>query len=191
MENIILLFFLAFAVILFGILLEKARFNSYNLAECTRQFKTDVNTILHVLCSKETVHHTFDASLEEELLKILADYHHTAFLPTMQVSFLNEVPTLQLTFVPARDFERKELMRLCHLVRLKFLQYCMVNGLKWRCFTEFHILNDGMLINVFYCEFKEDEAPFKKRYRSSVQQSVSSDFGVLRDKDLESDLKNV
>lgn len=191
METLILFFFLALAILILGILWEKARFNGYNLAECTRQFKTDAYTILHVLFSGETVRHTFDASLQEELLKILSDYQHTAFSPTMQVSFLNEVPTLQLTFVPARDFERKELMRLCHLVRLKFLQYCMVNGLKWRCFTEFHILNDGMLINVFYCEFKEDEAPFKKRYRSSVQQSVSSDFGVLRDKDLESDLKNV
>lgn len=190
MTGLAILFLVAYVLFLIGINWEKRRFKNYNLAECTRQLKADICTIIKVIFSFGTMRHTFDASLDEELLNILADYHHSAFSPTMQVAFLNEVPTVQLRFVPAREFEKKELFRLCHLVRLKFMQYCMVNNLKWKCFTEFHILSDGIQINIFYSEFKEDDAPFRKRYRSSVQQNGSSDFGVLRDQGLESALKN-
>lgn len=173
-----------------GIMVEKVRHPNFNLAESTRHFKKDLSCIISVLFSGDTVRHIFDASLWENFLKILEEYHHNAFTPACQVDFYDGTPRLCITFVPNRELNAEELSRLCKLLCLKFRQYLQLYGLCWRLFPEYHVLNGTVIINIFYSEFKDDLQPFLKRYRIAVKHKTVDNYGVLHDDSLDKEINH-
>jgi len=147
--------------------------------------------VLSILFSTEVQRHIFDESLTENFLKILDGHYHNAFEPNFQAVFFEGVPVIRISFVPVRPFTEEELQKLCRLLSLKFRQYCQNSGLSWRHFVEYHLMGDGIVLNLYYCEFKSDYQSFMRRYRVSIREKANRDFGVLRDENLDKELKNV
>lgn len=168
--------------------LEKMVHPNFDLAESTRQLKTDVGRVLSVLFSSKTARHIFDPSLWEDYLKILGEYAHTAFKPTCLASFRDGTPFIRIIFVMSRLFTREELETLCSLLTLKLNQYLMPYGLSWRIFVEYHIHESEVAIYMYYCEFKEDLQPFQRLYRIAVRRKASSEYGMLHDEELDKEV---
>ncbi len=189
-ETIIEIIIVIICIIIIGILVEKVIHPNFNATEATRQFKKDFGSIVHVLFSKETLRHVFDASLWEHFHGILKEYRHDAFAPSLQADFYDSTPRICITFVPNRELTAEELNRLCQLLRLKMNQYLQLYGLCWQKFAEYHVLDGTVIINIFYSEFKEDLQPFLKRYRISVKHKATGNYGVLHDESLDKEINN-
>lgn len=167
---------------------EKMSHPNYNLAECTRKFKSDLGGIISVLFSSNTARHIFDSSLWENFLGILKEYCHNSFTPACQADFYDGVPRIHISFVPCRELTADELSRLCKLLCLKLNQYLQIYGLHWRMFGEFHVLDNTATIHIYYSEFKEDLQPFLKRYRIAVKHKSAKNHGVLHDEELDREI---
>lgn len=167
---------------------EKVVHPNNDLAECTRQFKSDFGRVLGVLFSDNNTRHVFDASLWEHFLGILREYHHEAFTPTWQARFFDGTPQLCIFFVPNRELAAGDLNRLCKLLCLKFSQYLSLYGLSWRLFSEYTILDGTISVNLFYAEFREDLQPFFKQYHIAVRRKATGGYGVLHDEELDKEV---
>lgn len=170
---------------------EKIAHPNYNPAECTRKFKTDFSGIVSVLFSSNYKRHIFDASLCENIQKVLKEYCHDAFEPSFSADFYDGTPRIHIAFVPCREFASDELSRLVKLLRLKLNQYLQIYGLCWRTFGEYHVLDDTVTVYIYYSEHKEDLQPFLKRYRIAVKHKTTASQGVLHDEELDREINYV
>lgn len=169
---------------------EKIIHPKFDLAECTRKFKADLGKILHVLFGSNTERHIFDTSLWEHFLEILKEYVHDAFTPSCQADFYDGTPRICISFVPNRELAPNDLNRLCKLLCLKLSQYLQLYGLHWRLFAEYNLLDNTVVVNLYYAEFKEDFQPFLKRYRIAVRRKAAGGYGVLHDEALDKEINN-
>lgn len=170
---------------------EKVIHPMFDLAECTRRFKTDFGRVMSVLFSSNSERHVFDASLWENFLTILNEYIHAAFPPNYKVDFYDSTPRFCIAFVPNRELTAEELNRLVKLLCLKFSQYLQLYGLCWRMFGEYHVLDGTIHIFLYYAEFSADCQPFFKRYRIAVKHKSNASHGVLHDEALDKELNHV
>ena len=189
--EIVMVLFLVLLALTICIGCEKLLHPKLDLAECTRQFKTDFKRVLGVLFGGDNARHIFDPSLWEDYLKILAEYAHTAFKPTCLASFRDGVPFIRIVFVMNRLFTREEVETLCNLLTLKLNQYLMAYGLSWRIFAEYYIHESELAIYMYYCEFKEDLPSFQRLYRIAVRRKTSSEYGMLHDEELDREVNHV
>lgn len=164
---------------------------NYDLAECTRKFKTDSGRILSVLFNSNTARHVFDLSFWENCLNILSEYCHDAFQPTYMADYYDGTPRIRFSFVPSHKLTSEELGRLGMLLCLKFRHYLQLYGLSWRMFSEYHVLDGSVAIYIYYSEHKEDLQPFLKRYRIAVKHVSTDNQGVLHDEELDREINYV
>ena len=166
----------------------KMTHQNYDLAECARKFKADLGRVLSVLFSGDNARHIFDMSFWENCLKILAEYCHDAFPPECLAEYYDGTPRIRFSFVPTRKLSAEELNQLCKLLCLKSRQYIQLYGLSWRMFSEYHVLDGSIAINIYYSECKEDLQPFFKRYRIAVKHASTDNQGVLHDEELDREI---
>lgn len=175
--------------IIFGIGLEKTRFPQLSIQDSLRKFKADFLEILKVAFEKPR--HEFEPDFAENIMAVLDNMHHEAFQPQIFSLIFGNVPLIRISFVPVRDFETAELIKLCRLIALKFATYQQAHLLNWRYFVEYYLDGDTILINLWYAEQETDNKPLMERYRMSIRQKKTHGYGMLRDEALEQELKDV
>lgn len=189
--NIMYLILIIILLPILGVALVACAHPKCSLSENIRIFKKNVYIGLRTFFSTEVMRHEFEIPLVDDLIKVFSGIHHTAFTPVFQRDFIENVPVFKISLVLSKKLEQDEYLNLCRLVQLKFSEYLELNRFNWMHFIEYHVVNETLVLYIFYSEFKEDAQPFKNRYHKMVRRLASKDFGVLRDEALEKELKDV
>lgn len=178
-------------LIILALLVEKALHMSYSLKQVVYQLKKDIKSIVKYLMTPEIVRHTFDITLQDEFRNVVIPYKHEAFEIEFDSRLIQNVPTIRIRFVPKRKFDTEELIELSNLLLLKLRRYLCILNLKWNTFVDYRTDENYVYVNLHYAELEEDCKNIILLYNQSIRQKSDIDYGVLRDDELNKELKNV
>lgn len=184
---------LAMAVIFsvtIGMVIEYVQHPTYTLRVNAYQLKMDLLAIIKGLLDKPRERHVFDIGLSNELKAIIEPYSAPGMDIDTIVGF-QDVPLIRVEFVPEHKLETEEIAALSERVKLKFRRYFTSRGLAWRCFGTYTQSENFVQIVLYYGEFQEDMQPLMTKYQEILREKNNSDFGRLRDEDLDMELKGI
>lgn len=185
----IIIVLVGFCVI--GLLVEKLVHTNYNITQLTLILKQDVIKFVKALFCEPRVRHRFDITLVNDFKMILKPYVKMGF----EIQFVNQifkgVPVIGIRFVPDHQLEKEELHELLNLLCIKMREYIGFYGLSWKIFSTYSIGTDYVNVYIHYAEWREDLQPFTNAYRHWVRKSLGKSGGILRDEELDEELKNV
>lgn len=181
--------FVCFVVL--GLLFEKLIHLDYDIAGVTLALKMDIRKFIKAIISKPVVRHIFDGTLKDDFQAVTKECAKKGFgIKVMNASFRG-VPVITIQFVPAHVLEESELQELVHVLLIKFREYMAYYGLTWQIFGVYYVGADHVTIYLHYAELECDRHPFISLYRQTVRRKTDKSSGVLRDEELEAELKRV
>lgn len=173
-----------------GMVIEYVQHPTNTLRVNAYQLKMDLLAIIKGLLDKPRERHVFDIGLSNELKAIIEPYSAPGMDIDTIVGF-QDVPLIRVEFVPEHKLETEEIATLSERVKLKFRRYFTSRGLAWRCFSTYTQCDNFVHIVLYYGEFTEDMQPLMTKYQEILREKNNSDFGSLRDEDLDSELKEL
>ena len=174
-----------------GLVTEKAIHVEYSLEDTVNALKKDIKRALKILFTEPKVRHTFDVTLANDIQVITKPYAKKGFEIKTQNGIVRNVPTIGIRFVPDHELDDGEMQELTRLLRLKFKEYVQFYNLKWNIFARYTKGTDYTFILLYYAEWEEDMRPFLNLYRQEIRKAVDKNGGVLRDTELEEELRHV
>jgi len=150
----------------------------------------DILAIIKGLLDKPRERHIFDPGLSTELKAIVEPFS----APGMDIDTIcgfNNIPLISIEFVPSQKMETEDIATLSERLKLKFRRYYTSRGLGWRCFPTYTQSENFVQIIIYYGEFQEDMKPLMTKYQEVLREKNSSDFGHLRDEDLDTEIKKL
>ena len=179
------------SLILVGLLIEKLLHMDYHLEPVVMPLKTDIKRVFSSMFMTEVPRHVFDVTLVDDLQGIVKPYSQPMFDIKLENVLFRNVPMIRVQFVPEHTLADTELEEISKLLHLKLEEYLRFYSLNWKTFVSYSVGSDYVNIMIFYSEFDTDLVSFTNLYRLSVRQSNKHNNGVLRDKDLEKELRTV
>ena len=183
----ILIFILIFAL---GMLLEYAKTNSKSLRELSNNLKKDLVDIIKGFFEKPKIRYIFEGCLTNELKNVIMPFLACGMDIDIG-NFYNPLPYIIIEFVPAKPMAEEEMDIVCQRVRSKFKRYITARNLPMKYFTSYTQGPETAQIYIYYGEFDTDMIPLRERYREIVQEKRGSDLGLLRDDDLDKEIKEI
>ena len=177
--------------VIIGLLVEKAIHLDYDITNATLALKQDVNKFIKACFSKPAVRHCFDVTLSNDLKAITESYSKKGFDIQLVNRLFRNVPVIAVRFVPDHALSQAEILELIQLLLIKFREYLDFYNLDWKHFASYTVSNDYITIYMYYAELDCDTLPFVNQYRLTVRQKTSKNSGVLRDEELEAELRHV
>lgn len=188
MIEILLLLILLVTV---GLLIEKVLHLDYDIAGVTFALKQDIQKLIKAAFSKPVVRHRFDITLPDDIKSVVKPYVKKGFEVQLANNLFRNVPVVAVRFVPDHVLEGAELHELIRLLLIKFREYMSYYGLTWKLFATYSVGSDYVTICIYYAELECDLLPFTNVYRQTVRQKTDKSGGILRDDELEAELKRV
>ncbi len=185
------IFLSAFLLLIAGLLMKKAFHPEYNVTQATKALKSDIRNVFKALVEKEQIRHTFDNTLSDDINTITKPYSNIGFEIYIRRNELRGCPAISVSFVPNHTLEDLELQELSRLLVIKFKEYTAYYKSNWQVFAMYTVGSDYVNIYIVYSEFKSDIESFTNLYRYNVRQKTTTLGGILRDPELEAELKNV
>ena len=102
----------------------------------------------------------------------------------------NGLPYILVQFVPENRLTDQEIGILTERLKIKFRKYLAARCVCWRIFTEYTQCSNNVQIRLNYAEYPEDLQPLTRRYQLALKDRSSSEYGCLRDEDLDRELQN-
>lgn len=159
--------------------------------EIARILKNIFISICKGLFAENKQRHVFDQSLLEELKNIVKPYANLNFEIQTSNYARSGTPFLAVTFIPNKNkLEQEDLLELTQLSLMKFRRYLSINELYWHDFAVYEIYSHQVNIIIYYAEFKEDVENLRCRYRNTVIDQLSDDYGYIHDETLDSEIND-
>lgn len=174
-----------------GFLLEKLFHPKSNLKEIAKLLKSDVHSIIMTLFEQVPIRHEFDITLFDDMQVFLKEYSKVGFDIKMQNLIDRDVPVIWIRFVPKMQFELEDIIEIMNFAVLKFREYINFYNLHWKSFGSYSSGSDYLNIYIYYSEYPCDEKAFMNLYRMVVRRKNKNAGGVLRDAELDEELKYV
>lgn len=174
-----------------GLAIEKIMHMDYDVTGVTMALKQDVMKFVKALFSSQQIRHSFDITLADDIKMITKPYIKSGFEIKLVNKLFRNVPIVGICFIPDHVLEEEELQVLTRMLLMKFREYMGYYGLPWRSFVTYSVGSDYVNIFIYYAELECDKHPFVNVYRHTVRQKVSKCGGILRDEELEAELKHV
>ena len=197
-EEIIMIFKFIVMIILFiivGLLVEKILHPSFSLSETTYKLKEDIRTVIKCFFEEKreekVARHIFSPRLSDELKKVVSPYSNTAFDIGTVNTIHSGTPYIGIHFVPKEKMDMEKLNEVTRLTLLKFRHYLRSYQLSWRTFACFSSGQDYVNIFIYYEELPEDSECFNYRYKMTIIETSTPDYGILQDDELNKELANV
>ena len=189
-RNVIIFGIIVIFAITIGMVVEYVQHPHNAIRENAYQLKMDILAIIKGLLDKPRERHIFDIGLSNEFKAIVEPYSAPGMDIDTIVGF-NDVPMVRVEFVPEHKLEVEEISTLSERVKLKFRRYYTSRGLAWRCFSTYTQCDNFVQMVLYYGEFAEDMQPLMTKYQEVLREKNNSDFGKLRDEDLDKELKGL
>lgn len=174
-----------------GLLIEKALHIDYDITGLTLALKQDISKFVKALFSKPIERHCFDVTLSNDIKTIAESYSKKGFDIQLANRLFRNVPVVAIRFVPDRTLSQAEILELIQLLLIKFREYLDFYNLNWKHFATYTVSNEYVTICIHYAELECDILPFINQYRLTVRQKTSKNSGILRDEELEAELRHV
>ncbi len=178
-------------IISLGMIIEYARFRNNSLRENANQLKRDLVDIIKGFWEKPRIRHIFDPSLASDLKTIIKDYSVVGMDIDVVQNMIDGIPFVGIEFVPNHPYEKEVLSTLCDFVKIKFRRYLIARNLSWKTFAMYTQSPNDVQIYIYYAEFEEDRPLVQSKYQEVLREKCGSDFGYLRDEDLDKEIKDV
>lgn len=184
--------FLVFVIIFFfmGMLIEYAKTNSKSLRELSNNLKRDLVDIIKGFFEKPKIRHIFEEGFANELRNVIKPFLACGMDIDIG-NFYNPIPCIIIEFVPAKPMVEEEMDIVCQRVRSKFKRYITARNIQMKYFTSYTQGPDTAQIYIYYAEFDTDLSPLRNRYQEIVREKKGADLGLLRDDDLDKELKEI
>ncbi len=186
---LLIIFLIMFFVV--GFFIEVIRFQSKTPREIANQLKVDLVEIYKGFLEKPKIRHIFEQSLASEIKTIVQPYSVAGMDIDIVNGINNNVPFIGIEFVPNHPYEVEILSTLCEHLKIKFRRYMTARNLSCKCFTSYNQSPNDVQIYIYYAEFEEDLPFVKNKYQAVLREKNSTDFGYLRDEDLDKEIKDV
>lgn len=186
-----MLILILFFIFLVGLLIEKMLHMDYDVEHVIMSLKKDVKRIGTSLFLTEVPRHVFDITLSNDMQGIVKPYSQPWFDIKLQSTFFQNVPVIRVQFVPEHPLSESELQEVSQLLQLKMREYLLFYGLDWKTYITYTIGKDYVNILLFYAELDSDIVPFANLYRNMIRKNSGISGEILRDKELEEELKHV
>lgn len=171
-----------------GLAIEMIRFPNKDIKSYASQLRADISEIIKGFLEKPQIPHVIEDSLYSEVRNVVEPY--LAVGMDIDVAQLNKgLPLFCIQFVPAHKLTEQELKDLTERIKIKFRRYLTARGLKWYNFATFQSADYKVEITIYYAEFEKDIVNLKSLYRRTLIEKSGSDYGALRDEDLDNELK--
>ncbi|MCY6356613.1 hypothetical protein [Clostridium sp. ZS2-4] len=174
-----------------GLAIEKMMHMDYDVTGVTMALKQDVMKFVKALFSEQQIRHTFDITIVNDIKAVTKPYAKAVFQIKLVNDLFRNVPVVGIRFVPDHELEEAELQELMRLLLIKFREYMAYYGLNWEVFVTYSVGRDYVDVYIYYAEWECDMHPFANVYRQTVRQKSNKSGGILRDEELEAELKHV
>lgn len=174
-----------------GLVFEKLMHMDYDIVGVTMALKQDIGKFVKAIFSKPQIRHVFDITLIDDIKMVAKPYVKAGFEMQLANKLFRNVPVIAIRFVPDHILEENELQELVRLLLIKFREYMAYYGFNWKIFGTYSVGSDYVTIFIYYAEWECDMHPFVNVYRQMVRHKVDKSGGILRDKELEEELKRV
>lgn len=174
-----------------GLLFEKLVHIDYDITGVTIALKQDINKFIKAIFSEPVIRHQFDITLIDDFKTVIKPYVKNGFEIQLANKLFRNVPIVGARFVPDHVLEEAELQELIRLLIIKFREYMAYYGLTWKIFATYSVGSDYVNIYIYYAEWECDVHPFINVYRQTVRNKANKSGGILRDEELEAELKHV
>lgn len=174
-----------------GLAIEKIVHLDYDIAGVTMALKQDIRKFIKATFSEPLDRHVFDITLTNDIKMVTKPYVKSGFEIQLVNKLFRNVPVVGIRFVPDHVLEEIELQELIRLLLIKFREYMAYYGFNWNIFASYSVGSDYVNIYIYYAEMECDIHPFVNVYRQAVRQKVDKSGGILRDEELEVELKHV
>ena len=178
-------------LIVIGLLVEKMIHLDYDITGVTMALKNDAKKFVKAIFTEPQYRHVFDITLSNDIKAVVKPYAKAGFEVQLKNELFKNVPVVGVRFVPDHILEDEELQELVRLLVIKFKEYMGYYGLNWKVFGTYSVGSDYVCIYLYYAEWKCDLHPFVNVYRQTVRQKMHKNGGILRDEELEAELKHV
>ncbi|KAB1434311.1 hypothetical protein [Candidatus Galacturonibacter soehngenii] len=174
-----------------GLAIEKIIHMDYDVEGVTLALKQDVKKFVSAVFREPQIRHTFDITLANDIKMVTKPYAKAGFEIQLGNNLFRNVPAVGIRFVPDHVLEEAELQELIRLLLIKFKEYIGYYGLNWRVFATYSVGSDYANVYIYYAEWECDLHPFANVYRQTVRHKIDKSGGILRDEELEAELKHV
>ena len=189
-KDIAFIFGITIGFFLIGLSIEIYRFQGRTPREHANQLKRDVVDIIKGFMDKPRIRHIFEPSLASDLRIIVKEYSVVGMDIDVVQNMIDGIPFVGIEFVPNHPYEAEVLSTLCDYVRIKFRRYLTARNLSWKTFTMYTQSPNDVQIYIYYAEFEEDRPLVESKYKEVLREKCGSDFGYLRDEDLDKEIKD-
>lgn len=177
--------------LLIGLSIEIYRFQGRTPREHANQLKRDIVDIVKGFLEKPKIRHIFDPSLASDFRTIVKEYSVVGMDIDVVQNIIDGIPFVGIEFVPNHPFEAEVLSTLCEHIKIKFRRYMTARNLSCKCFTTYNQSPNDIQIYIYYSEFDEDRPLVESKYKEILKEKCDTDFGYLRDEDLDKEIKDV
>lgn len=178
-------------IFLFLLVVEKLVHKDYSLEDAVKALKQDAFTCIKAIAKKDPKRHVFDVTLGDDITSLVTPYTKKGFEVKGEQTVRFGVPVVWIQFVPEHSLDTQELQDLCQFLSLKFKEYLEYYNVSWLYFTTYSVGCGYVNLYIYYSEWEEDVLPFRNLYRRMVRHKAGTSSGILRDEELEEQLKNV
>jgi len=182
---------LLICLVILGLAVEKMVHLDYDIVGVTVALKQDIGRFTKALFAKPQIRHVFDITLTDDIKMVTKPYVKPGFEIQLANKLLKNVPVIAIRFVPDHPLEESELQELVRLLLIKLREYMAYYGFSWKNFGAYSVGSDYVTIFIYYAEWECDIHPFVNVYRQMVRHKVDKTGGILRDTELEEELKRV
>ncbi|NFO34608.1 hypothetical protein FDB37_13485 [Clostridium botulinum] len=178
-------------LVVLGLIIEKLMHFDYDVTGVTMALKQDFKKFVKAVFSESHIRHIFDVTLTNDIKMVIKPYVKAGFEIQLINKLFRNVPVVGIRFVPDHELEEVELQELIRLLLIKFREYMDYYGLNWKVFVTYSVGRDYVDVYIYYAEWECDIHPFANVYRQTVLQKINKSGGILRDEELEAELKHV
>lgn len=188
MSDLMFFLFILFLLTAMGIAIEMIRFPNKDAKGYASQLRADISEIIKGFLEKPQIPHVIEDSLYAEVRNVVEPFLAVGMdIDVAQGN--NGIPWFCTQFVPSHKLSEQELKDLTERIKIKFRRYLTSRGLTWYNFATFKSTEYAVSVTIYYSEFVKDLDNLKSLYRRTLIEKSGSDYGALRDDDLDKELK--
>lgn len=190
MSNTIFVLGILISILIMGYGIELLRFPNSTPRDVANHLKSDLVDIIKGFTEKPKVRHIFEDSLVAELKNVIQPFSAGGMDILIGNHFMNGLPYIEIDFTPSKPMVDEEMIMVSELVKKKIRHYLTVRNLSWKSFASYTQTNIDATIYFYYGEFDADIALLQNKYKEIIREKCGSDFGYLRDEDLDKEIKD-
>ncbi len=188
MSDLMFFLLILFLLAAMGIAIEMIRFPNKDMKGYASQLRIDITEIIKGFLEKPQIPHIIEDSLYSEVRNVVEPFLAVG-MDVDIAQYNNGLPLFCIQFVPSHKLTEQELKDLTERIKIKFRRYLTARGLRWYNFATFKSTEYAVEVTIYYAEFEKDIVNLKSLYRRTLIEKSGSDFGALRDDDLDRELK--